>query len=158
MNVTCEIDNLAEVARTWIAVKREMGAGCVRGVDRGIREAVAEARATHTFKNRTGVLERSIGGGLETTQQAGAVGEMHATAPYASFVEDDTRAHEIRPVRAPLLSWVGGDGVRRFARIVHHHGTKGQPFMGPAYLKIERVVEREVEAASYLAQGEIRRG
>jgi hypothetical protein len=37
-----------------------------------------------------------------------------------------------------------GDNNVHFARMVHHPGTKPYPFMGPALLKAERVIEREV--------------
>jgi hypothetical protein len=38
-----------------------------------------------------------------------------------------------------MLRWEDGDGVH-FAKRVQHPGTKPQPFMGPAYLKAERVL------------------
>ena len=65
-----------------------------------------------------------------------------ASAEYARYVEEGTRPHIIRPVRARVLAW-GGDrrltgslrsGARptSFARIVHHPGTRPKPFLRPA--------------------------
>lgn len=43
------------------------------------------------------------------------------------FVDEGTVAHIIRPVRARLLHWVDPDsGDDRFAKEVHHPGTKAQ--------------------------------
>lgn len=61
-------------------------------------------------------------------------------------------------VGARVLSWVNGDGVRVFARVVHHPGTRPLPFMGPAFLKAERVGEREIKSAVPNAQKAIDRG
>ena len=98
-----------------------------------------------------------------------AEGVIEATRPYASFVEEGTAPHEIRPkegegFEGPLqkgqsrrkkddigthrvaLRWVDG-GTTHFAKVVHHPGTPSLPFIGPAVLKAERVIVREVEIA-----------
>lgn len=41
------------------------------------------------------------------------------------FVDEGTKAHIIRPVRAKTLRWVSG-GETFFAKEVHHPGTKAQ--------------------------------
>jgi len=72
---------------------------------------------------RTGRLKRSI-----KRKVRGTKGEVRAEAPYAVFVEKGTRPHIIRPVRARALRFqVGGEIV--FAKLVHHPGTKPNPFM-----------------------------
>lgn len=163
-----EIDT-SEVERDWPEALGVISDGITKGVERGVTEAAAEARATHRFKSQSGALESSIRGYLETTTRGGAVGVIEATAKHASFVENDTKAHEIRPKAGegsmgPLregqgrrkkgdigthrvaLRWQEG-GSSHFAAVVQHPGTQGQPFMGPATQKAERVIEVEVELA-----------
>lgn len=43
------------------------------------------------------------------------------------FVDEGTKAHVIRPVKAKMLHWVDtASGEDRFAKEVHHPGTKAQ--------------------------------
>ena len=50
------------------------------------------------------------------------------TVPYAVYIEYGTRPHEIHPVRARVLAFeVAGKMV--FTPIVHHPGTKPNPFI-----------------------------
>ena len=86
--------------------------------------------------------------------------------PYASFVEEGTRAHEIWPKekrgfvgalregqtrrsrgkkRSFLRFTIGGRIV--FARMVKHPGSKSYPFMGIAFIKAERIMYREIEVS-----------
>ena len=65
-----------------------------------------------------------------------------ASAAYARYVEEGTRPHIIKPVRARVLAWGGArrltgslrTGARptAFARIVHHPGSRPKPFLRPA--------------------------
>lgn len=53
---------------------------------------------------------------------------IQALAPYAMYVVKGTAPHEIRPVNASVLAFeVGGKMV--FTPLVHHPGTKPNPFM-----------------------------
>jgi HK97 gp10 family phage protein len=55
-------------------------------------------------------------------------GLVAANAPYAAFVEFGTAPHEIRPVNGGVLAFeVAGKMV--FTPLVHHPGTKANPFM-----------------------------
>jgi hypothetical protein len=56
---------------------------------------------------------------------------VHARAPYAAWVELGTLPHTIRPVNARALRWINESGIH-FASIVHHPGTRAQPFLRPA--------------------------
>lgn len=76
-----------------------------------------------------GNLKRSMG---RKIHQGGMAAEVYNTAEYAPHVEFGTRAHEIRPKKGKLLSWIKG-GKRIFARRVRHPGTKAQPFLFPAW-------------------------
>lgn len=50
---------------------------------------------------------------------------------YALAVHDGSRPHIIRPSRSGVLAWSGPDGVV-FARMVHHPGYTGNPFLDDA--------------------------
>ena len=53
---------------------------------------------------------------------------IQALAPHAVYVVEGTRPHEIRPVNASVLAFeIRGKMV--FTPIVHHPGTKPNPFM-----------------------------
>jgi hypothetical protein len=57
-------------------------------------------------------------------------------ASYALFVEKGTAPHIIRPVNASCLAFHGGMlGGMVFARLVHHPGTKPNPFVAKTALE-----------------------
>jgi hypothetical protein len=82
----------------------------------------------------TGNLRNAVRAYPPTSDQfpiMGSVG-IDRTAPYGKMLEDGTKPHDIRPVRAKALRFsVGGD--IRFAKVVHHPGTKPMPFMRPSF-------------------------
>ena len=84
---------------------------------------VAWASAFWGAPHRTGYFASTV------TKEVG-VGEasVSANASYARFVEEGTRPHEIRPINGRLLVFqVRGKTV--FTPLVHHPGTKPNPFM-----------------------------
>jgi len=56
---------------------------------------------------------------------------------YAEFVNDGTRPHIIRPRRGRALRFVVGGRVV-YARVVHHPGTRAQPFLDRALRDVAR--------------------
>lgn len=77
---------------------------------------------------RTGALEDSIehhveGGDLIVS----ATGSDEET--YAAYVELGTMPHVIRPKTKQALYW---EGAAHPVKVVHHPGTKPQPFLRPA--------------------------
>lgn len=84
-------------------------------------------------------------GHLKMSIHPGTVTQFHATveasAPYAAYVEHGTKPHVIKPRFKKVLAWGGarrltgtlrsGSSATTFARIVHHPGTKAQPFLMP---------------------------
>lgn len=46
------------------------------------------------------------------------------------FVDEGTKAHIIRPVRAKVLRWTTPAGEDAFAKLVHHPGTQAQNISG----------------------------
>lgn len=53
---------------------------------------------------------------------------------YWFYVEYGTRPHEIRPVNVSALHWEDAHG-EHFAKLVHHPGTKANPFLRNALYK-----------------------
>ena len=69
-----------------------------------------------------------------------------AHVPYAGFVVEGTAAHDIRPRNARVLHWTGpGGGV--FAHLVHHLGTRPDPFAERAVRPVSGEVLALLEAA-----------
>lgn len=97
--------------------------------------AVAEQK--RLAPRRTGNLGRTIRVGAVSPRYA----ETVATANYAAYVEFGTRPHDIVPKNRKVLAWPADKGsatlagkVRkggrvRFAKRVHHPGTRARSFM-----------------------------
>lgn len=149
---TAVLENEVELGTRWVNVRAAIRAGMRRGVALGVKEGAEEARARHVFKNQTGELEKSIKGQVTGNSPTSHTGEIVATKAYASFVENGTRPHEIRPKNGKLLHWEAPQGDHHFARVVHHPGTKPHPFMSFAFFKCERVMIREIEIGAANAQ------
>jgi hypothetical protein len=109
-----------------------------RSMRRLLRRIATQARQDVPVK--TGNLGRSVGEGpIRTTGPRTVSGSVHATADYALYVHEGTRAHVIRPRRAQALRFqVGGRTV--FAKLVRHPGTKARPFLRNA---AERIAAQE---------------
>lgn len=98
----------------------------------------ALAKEKHQPHKKTGVTSASIA--PRNVSEHGA--EVHAGGA-AVYLEEGTRAHDIRPRKAKVLAFApngtgrlsgaprkGGPVI--FAKKVHHPGTKAYPFLGPA--------------------------
>jgi hypothetical protein len=108
--------------------------------------AVAEAKAR--VARKTGHTARTIA--------PGALGDRYTivqAAGAAPFLEFGTKPHVIRPRTKGVLSWPANASGRRlsgrartssgrriFARVVHHPGTKPQPFLLPGAIAAVRSV------------------
>lgn len=96
-------------------------------------DAAKIAKQTTKFKDRTSSLRNSIepvgptgtflSGDLEVTLSAGA--------GHASYVEEGTPPHKIRPRYRKALRW-SVEGGFAFARVVNHPGTKPTRFLEDA--------------------------
>jgi hypothetical protein len=47
---------------------------------------------------------------------------------YGLYVREGTAPHEIRPNKAKALRWTGPEGQVVFSRLVHHPGTRANPY------------------------------
>ena len=156
-----------DLESSWRDALDELSRGMVTAVRNATTEGAAEARTVHTYKDQTGALTKSIKGALTESGRGYAEGYIRAGDKKASWIEDGTAPHRILPKAGegigPLrqgqsrrsskdigthrtaLRWRGADGVTHFARVVNHPGGKSYPFMGPAALKAERVLVRDME-------------
>lgn len=155
-----------EQAKTATKARLRLLVGVV--VAKAADEGVAEAKRVGRFRDRTGQLRGTLRRTPVRTSVGEAVSFLEAPAKYASFVESGTAPHEILPrdyhwgskrARRPtsrvtgravsdatmgagrgkaLRFYIGGRVV--FARRVNHPGTKPYPFIGPAYLKMQRLM------------------
>ena len=147
--------------------------GIADAVENAAREGAAEARSVGKFKDRTGELRRNIHAEKISEGPRGARWKIVSPVPYSIFVEKGTKAHQIWPkaghaFNGPLrqgqsrratgpgphehivgrglaLRWKGSDGTVHFAAMVNHPGSKAYAFMGPAAMKAERVLYRDIE-------------
>jgi hypothetical protein len=149
------IEGLSELETAWGRVVNRLRQSAARGVILAVKEGAHEARSRHSFRSRSGALEKSIHGvWFGWTEGATRfTGVIRATAKHAGFVEYDTKPHIITVRSAAWLHWEEPQGDHHFAKVVHHPGTRGQPFMHLAYFKAERVLMREAEIAAAEAQG-----
>lgn len=154
---------------------RALGAGIHRAVVDSTDEGAAEARSH--IRSRTGRLADNTTARMFVVGPDRADGAIEADTPYARYVEEGTRPHDIWPkagegTMGPLrrgqsrrdptdigthrvaLRWFDGAGGVHFARMVHHPGSRSYPFMGPGYLKAERVLHLRTEeaVAAFLAR------
>ncbi|WNZ28461.1 MAG: hypothetical protein IAX21_07270 [Candidatus Bathyarchaeota archaeon] len=90
-------------------------------------ERLAEFAYYEAFFNapwKTGKLARSIVTKIEEGEA-----KLQILVPYAKFVVEGTRPHEIRPVSANVLVFKAKSGDLVFTRLVRHPGTKPNPFI-----------------------------
>jgi hypothetical protein len=169
--LVAEID-LSDFRAAVAETQRALELGRRKAVAAAAIEAAQYARAIGPFKDRTGQLRSGIVARFLNSDGNSVLWELLSPMPYSRYVEEGTRPHEIWPkaahgLKGPLrngqtrratgrgphehivgrgiaLRWVSG-GVTHFARMVHHPGTPPLPFIGPAYLKAQAVLEREFE-------------
>lgn len=76
---------------------------------------------------RTGKLKQSIS--IQVNTDSVVIGPH---TDYAAYVEFGTKPHEIRPKNGKTLAWRGPNGMV-YAKVVHHPGTRAQPYVRPAF-------------------------
>lgn len=82
---------------------------------------------------RSGKLAQSI-----HRQVDGMSAKIGPLVPYAIYVEMRTAPHEIRPTHSSILAFKNADGKLTFTPLVHHPGTKANPFMHRTAEQIKR--------------------
>jgi len=77
---------------------------------------------------RSGELRRSLGVRVEADRVI-----VGPDVPYASYVEFGTKPHEIRPKNPNGVLVFSVNGQKVFAKVVHHPGTKANPFVQDSF-------------------------
>ena len=97
---------------------------------------VAYYEAFYTAPWKTGKLARSI-----VTEIKEGEAKLQALAPYAKFVIEGTRPHEIHPASANVLVFKAKSGDLVFTKLVRHPGTKPNPFLQRAVDKAREQID-----------------
>lgn len=179
MFCTVEIDT-RELEACGRHIVQELWRGTRDAVVSACIEAPRYALEVRQWKDRTGEAARRTRGYITSLTDSGATGMVESDVHYASYLDAGTAPHEIKPLdyhwgdnryshptsrvtgrraenvtagagRGSFLRFMVGGRVV-FARMVHHPGTRGDAYMGRAYLKAERVMLREVDEAVARAQ------
>jgi hypothetical protein len=136
---------LADVQGLDDLMRRLHALGETQPVLRALQLAAIQ-EAQKLVPRRTGFLQRNIRPGPIRATSA----IIEARTPYAAAVEFGTKPHIIRPRNGKALAWGGprrltgslrsGGKPTHFAKVVHHPGTKAQPYLLPgARHAVERV-------------------
>lgn len=92
-------------------------------------------RATYAIeggaKQNSPVKKSFLRNSIRATIKGRLSGQVAVSAKYAGYVHEGTRPHVILPRNKKMLAWKVGKGYR-FAKIVHHPGTKANPFLQKA--------------------------
>lgn len=177
MQFSVHIEGVEELDRAWRGTfVPRLAIGVTQAVQSAVNAGVemAKARVPVSSKPRgthlRDVITGRILGGEGGEGGFTVTGEVAAPAFYAKWVEEGTRAHDIRPkegssFKGPVrpsqsrrakddigttrtaLRWFGSDGKFHFARVVHHPGTAPHPFMGPAYIAAEQRLHAQLDLA-----------
>ncbi len=153
MGLEFELD-VSGLKAAFKAAEKNLEKNIPAALQQGAHIIAAHARQTHDYTSRTGLLEESTmagdvqgsfsGGDLEVAISAGA--------PYALFVEEDTKAHEIRPKHKKALAWPAAGGQAGPFAVVHHPGTTGTHFLANAVEdSIDGLTETLLEDATALS-------
>ncbi len=132
--ILVDTSELQQSFRVQIAAIHEAAKSSVR---RAAVIAWQTAHETSLYKDRTGKLRDSTR--VEDGKDDYSANVV-ARRRYASYIENGTPPHEIRPKRARALRFVMNGSVV-FARSVQHPGTKPRPFMRIAEKSGEQALE-----------------
>jgi hypothetical protein len=165
----------SDIEAAWGAMVMEFARGTVRGLVMGLKEGEQAALSTGRWKDRTGETRRNTRGTVDFLTVNGGAGQLNSLVKHASFLEEGTKPHLIRPKEGagfvgPLqqgqsrrgktdigthrvaLRWHDDGGQVHFARVVHHPGTQATGYMAAGVQQLERTFLRELEVSVAKAQ------
>lgn len=91
----------------------------------------------------SGELRRSLGVRVEIDRVV-----VGPDTPYAGYVEFGTKPHDIKPKKPGGVLVFSAGGQKVFARVVHHPGTKAQPFVQESFEAWRKAIGPEVAEAN----------
>ncbi len=101
---------------------------------------IVEGEAKRLCPRDQGNLVGSFSHEVQSLQNE-IIGIIKNSAEYAAAVEFGSKPHVIEPRNKKALSFMA-DGKRIFAKIIHHPGFAGIPFLRGAMLSKKREVEK----------------
>ncbi|WP_371374391.1 hypothetical protein [Sporomusa aerivorans] len=128
MNIEFELDYLSLLVAA--DKSRELAnEAIILGLNKSAREVQAIARAKHRFRSSPKAnLEKSIEYEVDAAKMEATVSPTESVAPYALFVHEGTKPHQILPRAKKALRWASG-GKFVFAKGVWHPGTQKDQFL-----------------------------
>ena len=117
------------------------------------RDITDEARATHRYNTKNGVLEKATQWEVNTAKLIAAVGLNTKLAPYALSIHDGSKAHVIQARKKKALRFIK-NGKIRFAKKIMHPGTEPDRFINQAAItKAENTKRLMYKAVKKAAEG-----
>jgi len=134
-----EIKNIKEIKATFKQAPVKM----TRELNKAIKRIITKIEGT--AKREAPVNKQSGGGNLRqsiSSKMAGiAKGVVDVSAKYAIYVHEGTRPHIIRIRNKKVLA--NTRTGRFFGKVVHHPGTKANPFLQRAVDKNKSFIDKE---------------
>lgn len=135
--IKIEIKGLDKLKRAFREAPREVADQIQKAINQSV--VLVQANARKEAPHKTGTLQRGIKFKVSPFK-----GRVESTTDYGIYVHEGTKAHIIRPVRKKALFWKGASHP---VKMVHHPGTKANPFMTKGASRSEGQVQRVFQIA-----------
>ena len=109
-----------------------------------VRDVKEYASEHHRYTSRSGALERE--GIVTMVKDNKGIIALSPRVPYAVFVHEGTKAHDIEPRNKSVLRWADGAGFN-FAKRVKHQGTRPDQFLYQAADASESRIQSRFQSA-----------
>lgn len=123
--IQVKINGLEDFRDAMKRAPQETATQISRAINKSILTVQNQAMKEAPVNKQTG------GGNLRQNIRAGMVGRfrgiIEARAPYSIFVHEGTAPHDIRPVNKKVLA--NKRTGQFFGKLVHHPGTRANPFL-----------------------------
>lgn len=143
MEISIKIVDINALAAAFKKVPSIATGEYARALERSARKIEADAKHNAPVNKQSGGgnLRQSISSRMEGTSRA----IVEARASYAAFVDQGTRPHIISVVNKKVLANRRTGQI--FGRVVHHPGTRKQPFFTDAVKGNEGFMNNEFNTA-----------
>jgi len=142
--IRVDVRNAEAVKDALETIKRRMREAILKGLKESAEIVRDEAKILVPI--RTGKTRQSIESWVSRKKMIGYVGSSWYIA---RFLEDGTKAHEIRIKSKKVLS----DGSTIYGKTVSHPGTRPRPYLRPAVEKkfdvVRTIVWKEIDRLIY---------
>lgn len=143
IRVECDFEKLVKAYERDAMLTRS----CVSQVVKIITRDIADYAASHhQYVSRSGNMERSGITTAMTDELTGVVALNIKAVPYASYLHNGTRAHDVAPRQRKVLRWVDG-GEFVFAKRSHVGGITADPFLFDAAAAVEPRIAGIIDSA-----------